>query len=132
MKHGKCMRIGLGIFFLMIPAAMCIVLYAVVAVRLWKQQSNVRRNRQLSILFMTSCFVWILLCLPVKISFMAYDPDDVSKAMQFDVGMIVTMFLIQLLYPLFSTVSPIIFIACCPPTQVPLRKAFGKLFPSNA
>ena len=55
-----------GIVFILLPALACVGLYTYVAVALWKQKSNVKRNRQLSILFMASCLVWIVLCLPLK------------------------------------------------------------------
>ena len=53
-----------GSVLFLVPATACLVLYTFVGVRLWKMTSMQRRNRQLTVLFLSSCVVWIVFWLP--------------------------------------------------------------------
>ena len=122
-----------GPVFVLIPAVVCIILYVSVGKSLWKQKTNVTRNRHLSILFMTLCLTWVLLCLPVKISEAIYgeyhlNQETMAKFMKSDYTMFVVMISHQTAYPLFSALNPLIFIACCKPTQYPFLSFMKKLF----
>ena len=124
-----------GIIFVLVPALICTVMYLSVAIELWKRQANRKRNRQLSILFMLSCLAWIVLCLPLKIIdiyqgglHIKFNEATLPKFFQLSRANFLAPILIQVLYPLFSTINPLIFIACCVPTQQPMKIVIQKIF----
>ena len=53
-----------GTVLFLVPVTACLVLYTFVGVRLWKMTSMQSRNRQLSVLFLCSCVVWIIFWAP--------------------------------------------------------------------
>ena len=130
----RWMAIVLGIFSFYIPAPVCTFLYLRVGIQLWKTTSQQERNRQLTVLFTISCFLWILFYLPTKVV-------SIYEKTTFDAEYVVTrtifFYLIinfaHVLNQLFSTTQPFIIICCYRPLSDPLLNLVSKLrFPKKS
>ena len=65
-----------------IPAIVCICFYIPTGLKMWKLQTQTKRNRQLTILFSVSCALWIALGIPKALFQASNDMRDVKNANQ--------------------------------------------------
>ena len=119
--------------FFLAPATVTCVLYASVGFKLAKVSSNQSRNRDLTIAFLISCLLWIVLWLPriIKVFLQALLPP---QTMSTDVSLtkLGTIsagfeFVDSALYLLNPFINPIIFIFVSRGFQKPLRALWLKL-----
>ena len=111
-----------GIAFFLIPAAACLILYTFVGRNLWKTSAMQKRNRQLTVLFLCSCLIWVLFWTPEKLfGFLIQNESDFMRR-----GKLFFVFL-RLRFSvvhLFSMIQPIVLVSCYRPLFEPLQKLF--------
>ena len=115
-------------FSFYIPAPVCTFLYICVGIKLWKTSSRRKRNRQLTVLFMLSCFLWIVFWLPTKV-FFTYTQR--TMGVEYLASRSIAFFTLvkfsHVFAQLFSTTQPFVIICCYRPLSQPLLKLVLKL-----
>ena len=114
------------IIFYLTPVIICLRLYISVGVELWKEETQVTRNRELTILFLASCITWIVLWFPTFLFLLFFQS---VKWFEYFNGGLFWLFLMNChtpLFHLFSAVNPIIFILCYKYSQSPLKAIFAR------
>ena len=114
------------IIFYLAPVIICLRLYISVGVDLWKKETQVTRNRELTILFLASCITWIVLWFPTFLFLLFFQSVEWFEYYN---GGIFWLFLMNChtpLFHLFSAVNPIIFILCYKYSQSPLKAIFAR------
>ena len=119
--------IGGAIFFIL-PVTFCAVLYFFVGRRLFQMTTMQTRNRQLTILFMVSCLLWVVLWLPEKIMVYYYQNLDnmndlLGKSQAFHFFFNRQDFFTRI----FSITQPLILVFCYRPLHQPILSFFKKL-----
>ena len=119
--------------FFLAPSIITCVLYASVGFKLAKVSSNQSRNRDLTIAFLISCLLWIVLWLPriIKVFLQALLPP-VRMSIKIRMTKLETIsagfeFVDSALYLLNPFINPIIFIFVSRGFQKPLRALWLKL-----
>ena len=89
---------------------------------------NASRNRQLTILFMINCFMWIVLWGPMFCWMVVVNPQDSPYANRFQqtYTFVILVCYCNASFYLFCTINPIIFIICYKPVQQPLKSIVQK------
>ena len=115
-----------SVIFFFIPATACFVLYIKVVIELRKMLTQVERNRELTILFMISCFAWIVCWLPEGVGNLVLPPTDP------DFNEKVAFWIFRQFYSnltlLFSAVQPILLILSYRPIKEPIAVLFSKIY----
>ena len=115
-----------SIIFFFIPATACFVLYIKVVIELRKMLTQVERNRELTILFMISCFAWIVCWLLEGVG------NIVLPATGADINDKVVFWIFRHFYSnltlLFSAVQPILLILSYRPLKEPIAALFSRIF----
>ena len=110
-----------SIIFYLAPVIVCLGLYIPVGIELWKKETQVARNRELTILFLTSCLTWIVLWFPTFWFLFVFQSLEIQDYVN---GGLFRVFLLYCHTPLFlsfSALNPVIFILCYKHSQYPLK-----------
>ena len=121
-NYGAVRAIAYSIIFYLAPVILCLCLYIPVGIELWKKETQAARNRELTILFLTSCLTWIVLWFPAFLFLLIFQSSE--TVVDIFSGGYFRLFLWlchQPLFHLFSAVNPIIFIFCYKHSQSPLK-----------
>ena len=120
-----------GFILFATPAIICLVLYTLVGIRLWKVRQNASRNRNLTIAFLTTTMLWILLWSP-RFSIVVYEAlfDNDPGVLKFyegnaHAGHVIPYYITQALTrPIkytYSLLNPLIVMFTVRHFQTPLR-----------
>ena len=113
-----------GAIFFYIPVMICAVLYVFVGKSLMAMTTMEARNRQLSIIFMTSCVLWFLFWLPERImkQYYANNESILGKSKLFHFFFNRHNFFTQI----FSFLQPVVILISYRPLQEPIINFYKK------
>ena len=123
-----------SLFFFVAPAILTTILYTFVAVRLRKTRANRDRTRDITIAFLTSCVLWIILWFPEEASRLidAFCHSD-DKECQTDYNRPETVAYVILqsfnseMFFLYSMINPVVLVFVCRDFQKPVKKLFQRM-----
>ena len=123
-----------SLFFFVAPAILTTILYTFVAVRLRKTRANRDRTRDITIAFLTSCVLWIILWFPEEASRLidAFCPGNrMDCQVEYNKPEIVAYVILQSfdseMFFLYSMINPVILVFVCRDFQKPVKKLFQKI-----
>ena len=115
-----------GLLFFIVPATICVALYTLVGKTLWRKTAMQKRKRQLTILFLCSCAVWIVFWTPEVVYWFTVKMTPLATKEK-----IVLLFERMSVHitRLSCIAQPVILIFCYRPLFEPLQKLFRRDIP---
>ena len=111
-----------SMIFYIVPVICCLYLYISVGIELWKKETQVARNTDLTILFLTSCFTWIVPWFPTILYLLLFQSIEYTADVFNNEPSILFLYIWHApFFHLFSALNPIIFFLCYKPSQSPLK-----------